>query len=227
MKINKAQKELVKVYIFLFILIFIATNWGNVSWMFNYRAVSGLAYDFFNPYQDSPLLVSTNGIAFPVANAAGIPLPMVVKSSYSDRENSLEIPSLDLVTPLVIGQSTDISALQKDLDKGVVYYPGSVLPSQVGQIAILGHSAPPNWPKIKYDWVFTKINDLNNGDQIILYFNNRQYTYKVIDKNIIQAGEDVGANGLNGKNNILALVSCWPPGKNYKRIVVYAELVIN
>ena len=59
----------------------------------------------------------------------------------------------------------------------------------------------------------------------MVYFENRQFTYKVTEKNIIQRGQEVSANGLNGKNNILTLVSCWPPGKDYQRIAVYAELI--
>ncbi len=209
MKINKKQKELIKVYIFLFIVIFIAMNWDSVSWMFNYREVSGLVYDFFNPYQDSDLLVSANTtmVSAPPLTTTN---PVQAQKTYphSDKGNSIEIPSLNLVTPLVIGESTDIPTLEKDLDQGAVYYPGSVLPGQVGQILVLGHSAPPGWPIIKHDWVFTDIDKLNIGDTVMLYFNNAQYTYRIIKKDIVPKGQDVGSDTLNGKNNILTLVSC-------------------
>jgi len=224
MKINKKQKELIKIYIFLFIVIFVAMNWDSLSWMFNYREVSGLVYDFFNPYQNSDLLVSANTtmVSAPVATAA---VSNKKAYPYSDKANSIEIPSLNLVTPLVIGESTDIPTLEKDLDQGAVYYPGSVLPGQIGQMLVLGHSAPPGWPIIKHDWVFSDIDTLNIGDTIMFYFNNTQYTYKVVKKDIVPKGQDVGSDMLNGKNNILTLVSCWPPGKDYKRIAVDAELV--
>ncbi|OGZ66006.1 MAG: hypothetical protein A3C50_03215 [Candidatus Staskawiczbacteria bacterium RIFCSPHIGHO2_02_FULL_43_16] len=223
MKINQKQKELIKIYLVLFLLIFTVMNWGTVSWMFNYRAVFGLVHDFFNPYEDSRLLVSASTLKLPPKQAA-----VLVQGQktypYSAKENSIEIPSLNIVAPVVIGESTQVAALERNLDKGVVYYPGSVLPGEAGQIAVLGHSAPPNWPKIKYDWVFTHINDLSPGDLVILHFNNRQYTYKMTEKSIVKKGQEVGANGLTGKNNILTLVSCWPPGKDYQRIAVYAEL---
>lgn len=241
---NKKQKELVKIYIVLFILIFIIINWDTVSWVFNYREISGLVYDFFNPYQDSAILVSAdNTTATPAVNPVPTPTinnaqPVAVQPviqpapqpqptkiyPYSDKTNSLEIPKINIVTALVVGKSTDIPTLEKDLDKGVVYYPGSVLPTQVGQIIILGHSAPPNWPHIKHDWVFSDLNSLSNGDQIILYFNNVQYTYKVINKAIIDRGQEIPTGGLDKTTNILTLVSCWPPGKDYKRITVQAEL---
>ena len=60
-----------------------------------------------------------------------------------------------------------------------------MLPGENGQIVVLGHSAPPGWPHIKHDWVFKDISKLQTGDQIILYFNNKQYIYNVISKDII------------------------------------------
>lgn len=224
MPINKKQKELIKIYLVLVALIFTLINWNSVSWVFNYRVMSGLAYQFFNPYEDSRLLVSANTLKLP-PNQAEQAVAIVQKIyPYSAKSNSIEMPTLQIEVPLVIGQSTEISALEKNLNKGVVYYPGSVLPGQNGQIAVLGHSAPPNWPKIKYDWAFTDINNLVAGDLVLIHFNNRQYTYKVTEKSIIQKGQEVGTNGLTGKNNVLTLISCWPPGKDYQRIAVYAEL---
>jgi len=218
---NKKQKDLTKVFIFLFILSFILFNWNDVSWLFNYKEVGGLAEAFFSPYNDSTLLVSADT----QENEIPPPQPAQIAYPYTDKENSLEIPKIQLTTSLVVGQSTDPGIVAQELDKGVVYYPGSVAPGQNGQMVVLGHSAPPNWPHIKHDWVFSELNSLNVGDEIILYFNHYQYTYKIKDKNIIQKGQDISGEGVNAQNNILTLVSCWPPGKNYQRIAVEAELV--
>lgn len=232
MKINRKQKELIVIYIFLFALIFVVINWDTVSWMFNYKEVAGLVADFFTPYQDSNLLVSADtGSAYnPPTGPALSPIETKTQSGsarqfpYSDKDNSLEIPSLGLVTSMVAGQTTDVNALEQDLDKGVVLYPGSVYPGQDGQMVVLGHSAPPGWPHIKHDWVFSNIENLTEGDQIIVYYNHRQYTYRVVSKKIIQQGEDVAEDG-KATGNVLTIVSCWPPGKNYKRIAIEAELV--
>ncbi len=219
---NKNQKDLLKIFTFIFIISFILINWSDVSWLFNYRAIEGLAYDFFHPYQDSKLLVTK--ITMPV-NVPKLETVNVKTYPYTNKDNSIEIPSLSITAPIVIGQSTDNIIISKDLDKGAVYYPGSVLPGQEGQIIILGHSSPPNWPNIKYDWVFTDINSLKFGDQVILHFNNHQYIYRVRTKTIINPGQDIQQPPESDKSNILVLVSCWPPGKDYKRIAVEAELV--
>jgi LPXTG-site transpeptidase (sortase) family protein len=227
MKINKKQKELIVIFVGIFLFTFVILNWDQVSWMFNYQEVSGLAYDFFNPYQSSDLLASANSTQAPHNQNALVATQPVVAAAvypYSDKSNSLEIPALNVATPVVIGESTDKTVLEHDLDKGAVYYPGSVLPAEKGQIVILGHSAPPNWPHIKHDYIFSDINNLTIGDQIILYFNNTQYTYLVTQKNIIAQGQDISSVAVSSNNNDLTLVSCWPPGKNYKRITVTAEL---
>ena len=223
--------------IFLFLLSFIINNWNDVSWVFNYKEVAGLTHDFFNPDQeDDVLLASANQIIatnylVPIANASEKKAPLIVPTQKeypsSDKSNSLEIPSINLVTSLVIGESTNLAILAKNLDQGAVYYPGSVSPGQNGQSIILGHSAPPNWPHIKHDWVFSEINSLNMGDQIILYYQNKQYSYRVIKKEIIDKGQDIEVNPLSANSNILTLVSCWPPGKNYQRITVQAQLIGN
>ena len=218
---NSKQKELVKIFIFLFLLSFILINWNDVSWIFNYREIYGLVDDFFNPYPDTArALVGMNNHT--AANTTQI---NKIIYAYSDKSNSIEIPTINISAPVVIGESADNTILEENLNRGPVYYPGSVLPGENGQIVILGHSAPPNWPHIKYDWVFSDIEKLNSGDKIILYFNNTKYIYIVKTKNIIKAGQDIGNVGLSGTNNILTIISCWPPGKNYQRITVSAELM--
>lgn len=228
---NQKQKELVKIFIFLFVFSFIVVNWSDVSWMFNYRQVSGLVYDFFNPYPDNSLLIQALVNANPVrpvpitASAVTTNKSTVPVYPYSPKENSMEIPAIGLKTPMILGESTNIDALEKQLDKGVVVYPGSVAPGDSGQMVVLGHSAPPNWPRVKHDWVFTDLNKLVSGDKIYMHFNRRQYTFTVTYKNIVAIGQDITATDLPDNMNILTLVSCWPPGKNYKRITVQAELL--
>lgn len=219
---NSKQKELIGIFIFLFIFSFIVINWNDVSWLFNYREISGLVYDFFNPYQESDALVAGNQKSIPLANATQA---TTQNYPYTQKPNSLEIPSLGVDTPIVISQSTDKFLVAQDLDKGAVYYPGSVLPGQAGQIVILGHSAPPNWPHIKHDYIFSDIGNLKQGDQIMFYFNNREYTYTVRERKIIMPGQDISPNAIPSNSNILTLISCWPPGKNYQRIAVSAELM--
>jgi len=120
-----------------------------------------------------------------------------------------------------IAANEDITAGLKD---GVVHYSQSALPGENGQTVILGHSAPSGWPKINYDWIFSRLNELNPGDEIFVNYKNREYRYEVIQKYFLKAGEEIPDSDLTNSNSMLVLISCWPPGVNLKRIAVEAEL---
>ncbi len=215
-------KKIFNLALVLYFISFLIFNWNDVSWVFNYRTVTGLVSDFFNPY---PSIASTQMEDYFYPNrAAQKKMVENIAVGYSDKENALEIPVIGLSTPMVFSTSAELSAVQSDLDKGVVYYPGSVFPGEVGQSVILGHSAPPGWPKVKHDWVFSDLQKLKAGDEILVNINHRQYTYVVKKTTIIQRGADIPTDASITDHNVLTLVSCWPPGKDYQRIAVQAEL---
>jgi len=200
---KKDFKHLYKSFILIFLIAFLIINWNSVSYIlnyFNYRVISETLFGSFqnnNPENNS--------------------------FNYSEKENSIEIPKIEVLAPLRVVEN--IEDVHKTLDIGVVHYPDSVLPGEKGQTIILGHSAPPNWPDIKYDNVFSLINELEKGDEVFIYFDHKEYIYSVETKIFLEIGQDI-PNDLTKSNNMLVLVSCWPPGKNIKRIAVEASLKI-
>ena len=224
-------KKIFKIAVLIYVAAFLIINWNDVSWIFNYQEVGGLISDFFNPYPsiDASTIDATYfypNHSQPVSqNGTTSAQPaLVVKTKYTDKQNTLEIPKISISVPIVFATSTDPNVLHSQLDLGVVYYPGSVYPGQIGQAIILGHSAPPGWPTIKHDWVFTDLQKLSAGDKIFIDLNNQQYTYVVKQETIIKRGAEVPVDNLANTNNVLTLISCWPPGKDYQRITVEAEL---
>jgi len=141
-----------------------------------------------------------------------------------EKENSLEIQKLGLEVPLVFAKSIEIKDMKQDLKSGAVVYPGSNLPGQEGKLIVLGHSAPPGWPKIRYDWVFSKLGELGTGDSVLINFDYHQYKFKVINKVFLEKGQALPENNSDNSKQFLYLVTCWPPGKDFKRLVVEAEL---
>ena len=226
---NHTQKKILKVFIVIYLLSFVVVNWNDISWIFNYRTTSALLYNFFTPYQS--ISASSNSNTF-INNSGNYSIvnnnqqnDQQIKYPYSSKTNILEIPSIKISTPVIFPKNSNIKAITKDLDSGAVYYPGSVLPGQIGQIVVLGHSAPPNWPKIKYDWIFSDLNNLKYGDKIHLYFDNKEYTYSVREKKILEIGQEITPTSMAQDSNVIVLVSCWPPGKNFQRMTVQAELI--
>jgi len=212
-------KKLWKVFIILFLIIFVIFNWNEVSWIFNYRAVSGLLSDFFKG-SDKEIQKDDRHDYYEGEED---------KSSSSSfatarvKEDSLEIPKIEVSAPLIFVEDRD--KVYKTLDNGVVHYPDSVLPGEKGQTIILGHSAPPNWPDIKYDDVFSRLNELEEGDEVFVYFDHREYVYSVIKKIFLEKGEEIPENALTNSDNMLVLISCWPPGKDIRRIAVESAII--
>ena len=208
-------KRLWKPFFAFFIIAFLVLNWSEISWMFNYQVVSRFVSGLFQG--------KTNEVGIDFSQDENGLNPEDFE--YSDKENGLEILKIDIEAPLIFPSTSDSEKIHEYLNEGVVWYPDSALPGSTGQTIILGHSAPLGWPKIKYDWVFTHLVDLEKGDEIFVYFNNRKYVYEVKEKLFFEKGEEVPESSLTNSENVLILISCWPPGKDIRRIGVSAELV--
>ena len=226
---NKSERKILTAFIAIYLASFLIINWNDVSWIFNYKEVSGLVHNFFYPYGSSQVFENASRVPFPTIPAENINAKnpeniSSVKFSYSGQADTVEIPSLSISAPIVYPGTTDTEILKNYLDAGVIYYPGSVTPEQAGKILILGHSAPVNWPKIKYDWVFSRLNNLEPGDLIFITINHKKYAYSVFQKEIIDIGQKINFTNPSDKKNVLVLISCWPPGKDLKRIAVASSL---
>jgi len=210
---KKDNKILVKYFVLVFLISVLIINWQEVSWIFNYKAMVGIVSSQF---QSKIIAESTD-----IFEKDKAPAPLK-NSEPSDKENSVEIPKLGISAPLIFSENATQKDFPKLLDKGAVYFPDSVLPGEAGQTIILGHSAPPGWPKIKYDWVFTRLSELVEGDEIFVYFNHGKYVYSVTGKFFLDRGE-AAPQVLTNSDNVVVLISCWPPGKNLRRIAVVAR----
>lgn len=197
---------LVKTFLFLFLAALFVFNWRSISPLFYY-------FDWrFVGSKISGLLPSLD-VSF-------------LGFSENKKEGFLKIPKLDVAAFLIFTDEENPAELEKLLQKGVVLYPGSSLPGRQGTMIILGHSAPANWPKINYDWVFSQLNKLERNDEIVVSYQGTDYLYKVVEQNIFStAGEKQFLSEINNiEKSVLVLTTCWPPGKDFKRFVVLAEL---
>ncbi len=198
-----SKKILLKYFLIFFLISFLVFNWQKIFWIFypNYffRVIS---FYFFEKEQ---LKENQKN------------LKQKIEEIY-EKEDSIEIPKIKISAPLIIVEKEE--EVKKALDRGVVLWPNSALPGQKGQTIILGHSAPPNWPKIKYDWVFSNLNLLEKGDEIIIYFKKKKHVYLVKDKIFLQRGQELPET--DPEKTVLFLISCWPPGKDFRRIAVEA-----
>lgn len=137
----------------------------------------------------------------------------------------LEIPSLKINVPIM--WSSDPKNFEKDLQSGVIHYPGTALPGQIGTAYISGHSSNYVWAKGNYNSVFSKLGDLadytsfkitvvqkNGKDAVLYYVVKSRQEYKPDDQ----------AQFMNSGVSTVALSTCWPVGTTQKRLVVFGEL---
>jgi sortase A len=121
----------------------------------------------------------------------------------------IEIPSIGLDTVFV--QGTDTSTLQK----GPGHYPETAFPGQDRTIGIAGH-------RTTYLAPFREINEVADGDEVILEMPYGTFTYtvqkhEIVDPSQVEIVDDVGYERL-------VLTACHPLYSAAQRWAVFAKL---
>lgn len=152
-------------------------------------------------------------------NEAEIPahlLPMVqslsnipVPTAAPDQAVRIQIPSINVDAPVVQGDGWE------QLKKGVGQYIGSSPPGRDGNLVLSAHNDV-------YGEIFRYLDRLVPGDQIIVYTQQRQFTY-VVDRTVLVEPTAVEVMAPTSSPTV-TLISCYPYLVNDQRIVVFARL---
>lgn len=137
----------------------------------------------------------------------------------------LDIPSLKISAPLI--WSTDTKNFDKDLQSGVIHYPGTALPGQIGTTYISGHSSNYAWAKGDYNHVFTYLDNLPDSTSFsitVTLKGGKTAVYHYVVTSRKQYSPTDQAQFLNSGKSVVALSTCWPVGSTAKRLVVFGEL---
>lgn len=113
------------------------------------------------------------------------------------------------------------------LKHSVAHARGSSLPGLGGSTYLFAHSATTFWDVGRHNALFYLIKDLENGDDIVVFFDKKRHNYKVVDKQTIDAEDTHFLTTDRGEGEELLLQTCWPPGTTLKRLVVIAKPVAN
>ena len=144
--------------------------------------------------------------------------------------NRIVIPKIDKDIPLIDIQDREASSssewndiMLKELENGVVKYPGSAYPGEVGNSFIFGHSSNFSWAEGAYNDVFAQLGELHEKDEIIIYFEQEKYVYRVINTQVVRPGYVDKSD--NEWKKLLTLMTCWPVGTTLNRLLITWELV--
>lgn len=136
------------------------------------------------------------------------------------------IPLIDIKQKTVSGASELNDIFMKELENGVIRYPGSARPWENGNTFIFGHSSNFPWLEWDYNDVFALLDKVVFDDEIIVYYGQEKYTYKIRTKNVIRPGDvSVLKSDSDDSRAQITLMTCWPIGTTLNRLVLTGELV--
>ena len=116
--------------------------------------------------------------------------------------------------PIFLGSS------EKTLNKGGWLYPTTSRPEKGGNSVIFGHRYMYRPPKSNTFWNLDKV---AVGDEMILYWQGKEYKYKVFETKII---EPTNLSVIQPtKNSILTVITCTPLFTTKQRLVVTGSLI--
>lgn len=120
-------------------------------------------------------------------------------------------------------ESFDPSVYKPVLESALAHFKGTPLPFQNGNTVIYGHSAAGILGGYRgTQYIFSKLQDLNIGDEVDIKIEGENIKYQVTQTKIIEPENMSVLESRQGSKSI-TLVTCYPNGHNAKRLVVTAE----
>lgn len=177
-------------------------------------------FGFFNERFIAPFIT-------PSRSVSSTPIIIDPNSTTVGKDPKIIIPKINVEIPVVYDEPTiNEAAIQRALEKGVVHYPTTSSPGELGNGVIFGHSANNILNKGKYKFAFVLLKRLEPGDTFYLQKDGKQYVYKVFDKKVVAPTEvSVLYPSFPDKPATFTLITCDPPGTSLNRLVVTAEQI--
>lgn len=224
-------KLFLRIFFILFIIIFFifdGTAFGaivayKVSYWFDL-----VKTNIVEPPHLGSITIETSSLNIISTNTTKTNIVVPAVPAAAQNNNLLELPKFNITTPIWVVNTPDLELIYKKLKEGVVLYPGTAIPGE-GYSIILGHSSQYPWQPGRYKSVFSLLSQLEIGDKIYIYWNQKPLVFEVSDKKIFlpwPKGNDTTETVFPPENQpILILQSCWPVGVAYKRVAVKTVLI--
>lgn len=176
-------------------------------------------FGFFNEVIIAPFIQ-------PSRTSAATPLIVSTDSVPPTDNPEVIIPKINVEIPVNYNEtSTNENQIENDLESGVVHYPTTTLPGQVGNTAFFGHSSNNIFNKGKYKFAFVLLHTLVPGDTFYLTYNSKVYVYKVITRTIVDPSNVSVLNPVPGQTSTATLITCDPPGTSLHRLIVVGQQI--
>ncbi len=160
------------------------------------------------PMVFNPLVTPDGGSISPVNTDFSLIIPKI-------GVNAPVIPAVNPASPGEYAQA---------LLKGVAHASTSYLPNEDGTVYLFSHSTSYDWFVKDLNAVFYLLKNLEEGDLVVIFYEQRRYTYVLREKRIVAPTEVSYLVGQSGKRQLI-LQTCWPPGSTAERLLLFADLV--
>jgi len=214
-----------RIFAIIFIIVFFIFNGTAFGAIVSYK-IRHLIVVLKEEMTRPPTLFDLTTVTSLTRDQKMITLPTVPLEAQT--ANILELPEFGIKAPIWKIDTPDLKLIYKKLKQGVVLYPGSALPGQ-GYAIIIGHSSQYPWQSGKYKSVFSLLSELQKGDKIYVYWEQKPLVFEVQEKKIFlpwPKGNEITETIFPPENKpILILQSCWPVGVAYKRVAVKTILI--
>ncbi len=153
------------------------------------------------------------------------PAALSAAALMADPEDAVrvEIPKVGINVTIKNPSSTDVAVLDEALLTGAVRYPASAKLGEEGNTILFGHSSYLPIVNNQSFKAFNEIQNLEKGDRITVYGEERAYVYAVTQ--VAEADANSDAIPLTKTGHTLTLATCDSFGKKTDRFIVVADLV--
>jgi len=208
----------------VFVFLFVVLNFESYSQMMRAMLLSDASGG-----QRTALQQLLSAPELPRAGNADAVLPEL--PTVSPPDNRIIIPKIGKNIPLIAvadaalrrgDWSTFESDVQNALMHGVVHYPGTARPGEIGNVFMTGHSSNYPWISSKYNAVFALLPTLEVGDGYSVFFAGELYRYRVAEKYEVSPKE-VSVLDQPKDRYMSTLMTCTPIGTTLKRLIIHGE----
>ena len=144
--------------------------------------------------------------------------------SALSRENKANYRQFSLSIPKLKIKETRVEIDSNDLSGNLAHLPGSALPGEKGNVFISGHSALSQMFSLK-EALFGNLTELKKGDEIKINANGAEFKYEVISLKVVDPQDISVINAPELQGRYVSLMTCVPPGLNFKRLVVLGKMI--
>lgn len=175
-------------------------------------------FGFFNEVVIAPFIQPSRNVSVPIIIGANDVSPTSTPEVI--------IPKINVQIPVDYNvNTTNENVIENDLEAGVVHFPTTVLPGQLGNAAFFGHSSNNIFNPGQYKFAFVLLHTLVDGDTFYLTYNHTLYVYKVISHTVVSPSDVSVLGPVSGQQATATLITCDPPGTSINRLIVVGQQI--